>query len=401
MRLLNDLRQFDASFWRYLAAFSLFSVGLFILAELYPLYLQDYKVSVVMIGDASLAQNLGSMAGTIPAIFLMRTPGLKGATLLSLAGIGIASALKLWYTEPLMVYGGAFASGFFLAVLSVGIPVTVSRLTTPATRALGFSCFFVTTIASGFFGDVIGGELPYFIGDAFSVEKHGEQLFLASFLACVLMLAAMVPVARMRLAEGDHRQALRVPRDAGTVRLIVAMAAWSFAVGLFAPFYSLYFSVHLHQPVHTIGLDLAGGQVVGAVFTLFAPMFIAGWGAVRSVRFMMFAAGTMAFFLSLVSSPILVGVGYAVYMGYVAMVQTPLNTLLMNQVREEEQAGASMINSLGGFSAVAAGGFIGGRLIDVLGFPPMLALSGAACMFAAVVFVVLVKPGSIPGDRPI
>jgi predicted MFS family arabinose efflux permease len=127
-------------------------------------------------------------------------------------------------------------------------------------------------------------------------------------------------------------------------------------------------------------------------------MFIAGWGAVRSVRFMMFAAGTCAFFLSLVMHTIAVGVGYAIYMGYVAMVQTPLNTLLMNQVREDEQAGASMMSSLFSFMAVAAGGFVGGRLIDLLGYAPMLALSGAACMSAAVLFVILVKKHDEPGS---
>ena len=400
MRLLLDLRQFDASFWRYLAGFSLFSIGLFIFTELYPLYLQDRRVSVVTIGDASLALNLGGMAGTVPAIFLMRWPGLKGATLLSLAGVSIASMARLWYSEPLIIYGAAFAGGFFMAVLAVGIPVVISRLTLPANRALGFSLFFVTTITSGFLGDVVGGEMPHWVGRAFRVHDQGEQLLIATFLACVVSLASVVAVARMRISEGAHRQELRIPRGRPTMRLMVAIASWSFAVGLFAPFYSVYFSTYLQQPVHTIGLDLASGQVVGAVFTLFAPMFVAGWGAVRSVRFMMFAAGTCSFFLSLVSSTAWVGAGYAVYMGYVAMVQPPLNTLLMNQVREEEQAGASMVNSLFGFTAVAAGGFVGGRLIDVLGFAPMLALSGAACMVAAVIFVILVKPGSVPGDRP-
>ena len=369
---------------------------MFIYTELYPLFLSEHGVSVVLIGDASLAMNLGSVAGTIPAILLMRWPGLKAATLLGFAGMASASALRLWYTHPWMVYGGAFASGFFLAVLSVGIAVTISRLTTPGNRALGFSCFFVTTIASGFFGDVVGGEMPHWVGKSFGVPKYGDQLFLAVFLACLAILASIVPAARMRLAEGGHRQSLRIPHSAPTVRLMVAIAAWTFAIGLFAPFYSVYFSTYLQQPVNTIGLDLAGGQVIGALFTVFAPMFIAGWGAVRSVRFMMFAAGTCAFFLSLVMHTVAVGVGYAVYMGYVAMVQTPLNTLLMNQVREDEQAGASMVSSLFSFMAVAAGGFVGGRLIDILGYAPMLALSGAACMFAAVLFVILVKKHDEP-----
>jgi predicted MFS family arabinose efflux permease len=338
------------------------------------------------------------MAGTIPAVFLLRTPGLKGATLLSLAGLSIASAARLWYASDLMVYGGAFAAGFFLAVLAVGIPVIVSRLTLPSNRALAFSYFFVATITSGFLGDVVGGELPEAIGKVFDVKEHGEQLFLATFLACVITFVAVVPAARMRLSEAGHRQKLRIPTNAATLRLMIATSSWSFAVGLFAPFFALYFSSHLHQTVSTIGLDLASGQVVGAVFTIFAPMFIAGWGLVRSVRFMMFAAGACAFFLSVAESTLWVGLGYALYAGYVAMVQTPLNTLLMNQVREDEQAGASMVNSLFSFMAVASGGFIGGRFIDVLGYPPMLALAGSSCMLGAVVFVMMVKPETIAGE---
>jgi predicted MFS family arabinose efflux permease len=41
-----------------------------------------------------------------------------------------------------------------------------------------------------------------------------------------------------------------------------------------------------------------------------------------------------------------------------------------------------MVSSLFSFMAVAAGGFVGGRLIDILGYAPMLALSGAACMLS-------------------
>jgi hypothetical protein len=397
-----DLRQFDASFWRYLAGFSLFSVGLFVFTELYPLYLQDHGVSVVRIGDANLAMNLGCVAGTIPAVFLMRWPGLKGATLLSLAGTAVAFAARLWHASPPMLYGGAFAAGFFLAVLTVGIPVIVSRLTAPSNRALGFSWFFGVTILSGFVGDVIGGELPRMIGGVFGVALYSEQLAIATFLACVVILAGVAPVVRMRLSQEGHTREVRFPRGGATARLIVAIALWGFAVGLFAPFYSVYFSAHLHQSVRAIGLDLAGGQVMGAIFTIFAPALIAAWFLVRSVRFMMFAAGACAFFLSTALSTLAVGIGYAVYMGFVAMVQPPLNTLLMNGVREAEQAGASMINSLFNFSAVAVGGFVGGRLISVLGYPSMLALAGAACMLAAVVFFVLVRrdPAAAASEAP-
>lgn len=394
MRL--NLGQFDADFWRYVGSFAVFSVGVYVFAELYPLVLQEAGHGVVVVGDASLALNLGSIAGVIPALFLVRLVGLAATNAACIAGVALASAARLWHTHPAMIYGGAFAAGFFFAVLTVCIAVIVSRLTTPANRALAFSWFFGLTIAAGFVGDTIGGELPDWMA-ALAPVAHPKLA--AALLACGLSLVAAALALGLRIpgaASGHER--LRFPRDRPTLRLLLAVGGWNFAVGLFAPFYVTYFSTYLGASVREIGLDLASGQVVGAIFTIFVPMWIAGWGAVRSVRFMMFTAGTSAFFLSLVASPWAVGVGYAAYMGYVAMAQPAMQTMLMNQVRPEEQAGTSMINSLVTFSAVAAGGFAGGRLIEVLGYPPMLALAGAACMLAAVVFVVMVRgvPDPVP-----
>lgn len=368
---------------------------------MYPLYLLDRGNSVVLIGNASLALNVGCIAGTIPALLLLRSPGLKGATVLSLAGVSLGNAARLWHTQPLMVYGGAFAAGFFLAVLTVGIAVTISRLTVPANRAVGFSWFFMVTITSGFVGDVIGGELPEWIGDVSGEEQPGDQKLAALLLACMIGSASAIPAAGLRFSEGEKRAQLRFPRGQAAVRLLIAIAFWNFAVGLFAPFYAIYFSAHLHQSVRTIGLDLASGQVVGAAFTMLVPALIAGWGAIPGVRFIMFAAGACSFLLSMATSTLAAGIGYAAYMGFVAMAQPALNTLLMNQVREDEQAGASMMNSLFVFSAVAAGGFVGARLIAVLGYQPMLEFSGACCMLAAVVFVVMVKPHHIAGEKRI
>lgn len=398
MQLRNNMRQFDASFWRYLTSFFFFSVGVFIFAELYPLYLQDYGYSVVVLGNASLALNVGSIVGTVPAVFLMRWLGLKETTVVSLAGASLASAARLWHESGLMVYGGAFAAGFFFAVLTVGIAVTVSRLTTPANRALGFSWFFGVTISAGFLGDAIGGELPGLIGRLAGFARSADAMLGATILACALSLASVIPAMGLRYSsDAQQHETISIPRDAPIVRMMVAIAIWNFAVGLFAPFYAVYFSTYLGESVRTIGLDLASGQIVGAVFTMFAPAFIAARGAVGSVRFMMFFAGACAFFLSLASTTIAVGIGYAIYMGFVAMAQVPLQTLLMNRVRTEEQAGASMLNSLVVFSAVATGAFIGGHFIFILGFPQLLALAGACCMLAAVVFVVMVKADPEPG----
>jgi predicted MFS family arabinose efflux permease len=191
---------------------------------------------------------------------------------------------------------------------------------------------------------------------------------------------------------------VNIPREPAVARILVAVCVWNFAVGLFAPFYAVFFSNWLHEPVSAIGLDLAGGQVVGALFVAFAPAVVAARGPVTGARFMMFFAGACALFLAVAASPLTAGVGYAAYMGFVAMAQVPLQTLLMNRVRTDEQSGASMLAALVGFCAVAAGGFVGGELISALGFGPLLVLAGAASMLAALVFVVLVRADPHEGE---
>lgn len=393
MRWLDNARQFDEGFWRYLTSFGVFSAGVFIFAELYPLYLHAHGHSVVVISNASAVLNIGSILGTVPAVFLMRRLGLKATAMLSLAGASLASAARLWDHSGWMIYGGAFVAGFFFAVLTVANVVIVTRLTTPANRALGFSWFFGLTIFAGFLGDAIGGELPDWFAQIGAMAHAADSMLAAALFGCLLSLAGVIPALGLRhVADAPHQQgSISIPRDWPIVRLMVAVAVWNVAAGLFAPFYGVYFSTVLHASVQTIGLDLASGQVIGALFTMFAPAFIAARGATGSVRFMMFFAGVSAFYLSTTATTLSAGIGYAIYMGFIAMVQVPLQTLLMNRVRTEEQAGASMLNSLVVFCAVAAGGVIGGQFVHTLGFPTMLALAGASCMLAAVVFVVMVK----------
>lgn len=177
--------------------------------------------------------------------------------------------------------------------------------------------------------------------------------------------------------------------DASFWRYLAGFGIFSVGIFIFDELYPLYLLDRGHSVVVIGNASLA--LHVGSIAGMFAPALLAAWGAIRSVRFIMFAAGACSFLLSMATSTLAAGIGYATYMGFVAMAQPALSTLLMNQVREDEQAGASMMNSLFVFSAVAAGGFTGGRLIDVLGYVPMLALAGACCMLAAVVFVVLVK----------
>jgi MFS family permease len=386
------LPQFDESFWRYVASFSLFSVGLAVIDQLYPLYLHDRGEGIVMIGNASLALYIGCVAGTVPTVLMLRYGGLRRATMVAFAGYAACSAVRILEDHPFAAYGGAFGAGFFLAVLTVGIAITVARLTKPANRVEGFSWFFVATIAASFIGNLLAGEIPAWLGHLPGEDDPGDQKAAAILAACLVSAIAAIPAGRLRFPTDRRKhERMYLPRSPVTLKLLAAVSLWSFAVGLFAPFFASYFSSHLEQPLHTVGVNFALGQVTGAVFTLFAPSFVDAWGMKRSVRFMMFGAGVCAFFLSLVDTVLPNLIGYSIYMGFVTMAKAPLDTLLMNQARTEEQAGMSVIFTLCAFAAVAVGSYVGGRLIALLGYDEMLAIAGACCMLAAVGFIGLMR----------
>lgn len=384
-----DFRSFNSNFWRFLACFGCFAVGVLIFNELYPLYLLAHGKDVVLVGKVSLALNIGTVIGTIPAAFMLQRLGIRKTLLLSFFGTGLASAVRAFHANGFALFGGAFAAGFFFAVLTVAAVVAISQLTTPGNRARGFSLFFGTSIGSGVLGDAMGGELPGWITAGLGTEIGIDPMLTAILLACIINLLSVIIASKLHFEGSASLEKVIIPRSPKILRLMLTVGIWNFAFGLFTPFFVVFFSVQLGASVRSIGLDLTGGQIVAAAATLMAPMMINRLGTLPAIRTMMFLTGVGAFILC--SHPRFAGIaaGYMIYTAFQAMTQPAIYTLLMNQTSKAEQAGASMLNSLVVFSSAALSGYLGGQAIHRVGYERILLNCGISCIIAGIVFSVL------------
>ena len=120
-------------------------------------------------------------------------------------------------------------------------------------------------------------------------------------------------------------------------------------------------------------------------------MIIRRFGLINAIVWMMIAAGFGLGALAPQPAAVTAVLGYCAYMAFQWMSEPGLNTVLMNNVREEERNGASSINYLVAFSAQAVAAYWAGRLLEGFGYPPVLFGAALLVLLAAFLFRTLVR----------
>jgi MFS family permease len=364
-------------FWLFLAAAVIFNFALFIFFLLYNLYLVDLGYREEFLGTVSAAARAGSLAGTLPAAFLARRLGLKRALIATIGGAAAATMLRAVVATQFPLAALSFIEGAIFAVWAVIMAPCIAGAVDPKRRTTAFSLFFATMFATGIVGNGIGGHLPALL--------HGKQNTL--IFAAALIGVAILPVLRMRTATPPPAvsRARIYPRGRFLLRFLVPFAVWHLATGAFNPFNNVYFS-RLKFPVQEIGEIFSISQVVQVVAVLLAPLMIRRFGLVNGIVWMMMATAAGLGALAAQPPAFMAILAYAAYMAFQWMSEPGLNTLVMNQVGEEERSGASSITYLVAFSAQAVAALVAGQLIENFGYPPLLFAAALLALAASFLF---------------
>src|SRR4051794_5441274 len=102
----------------------------------------------------------GSIAGTIPAAFVLRRFGVRTTIVGAFLSIACISLIRATVFHPIVLIASAFAGGFCFASYAVTIAPAVAQWTTERARPLGFSLVFSLGIGIGILGNFAGGRLP-------------------------------------------------------------------------------------------------------------------------------------------------------------------------------------------------------------------------------------------------
>jgi predicted MFS family arabinose efflux permease len=202
---------------------------------------------------------------------------------------------------------------------------------------------------------------------------------------------AILPASRLPLTTNLPATRVRFPRNGFMLRFLTVIALWTVAVGSFNPFFNAFFATQLGAGPESIGLVFSGAQLAQVGALLLAPVVLRALGSTRAVVAMQLAAGTALAALPRAPGFRAAACAYAIYMSFQYMSEPGLYSLLMRNVRPEQQTGASSLNFLVVFSAQAFAATLAGAAIAIYGYSPVMSAAGALACATGLLFAVLIR----------
>ena len=383
-------RAFPPSFWTFLFAENLYDFGLYIFVLLYNLYLLDLGYREDFLGWVASAMTAGSILGSLPSAGVARRLGLKRMLVYGSAGMAAMCAVRALPLGGPGLMAVAFIAGLISSVWAVSLPPVVAALTDEKNRPLGFSLWTGWGIGLGVICGAVAGALPGWILRTGIATGPVDAKRAALFLGSAVALLSPLLLVRLPLAGISGAPRKVFPHSPVLRRYLAAFAVWNLAVGAFNPFFSAYFSRHLHMPVATIGVVFSISQAVQLAALLSSPALLRALGIVEGIALTQVGAGIALAVLALSPPAIMAAAAYSAFMAFQYMSEPGTFTLLMNQVEEGERAGVSALNFfvMSGSQAAASG--IAGVAVTRYGYPPVLAAAAALAALAACLFRALV-----------
>lgn len=397
LRLACSAPGLERSFWNFFAASFCFDFGMMIFFFFYNLYLLDRGFHENFLGLITSAMGAGGLAGAIPAGLLARRIGLRNSLLTCFTSVFVLSvARSLVGSEPALV-ALAFLAGMVMTIWAVTISPSIAQLTSEKNRSLGFSLIFSTGIGLGVVTGIICGRLPAWLAHLRPGinDMHAKQISLLT--GCVIAACGIWPVARLRFRTPPLSAAKFYPHSPFMYRFLLAIAAWSLVTGAIPPFATAYFSRHVGMSVGRIGSVFAVSQFAQVIAILAAPVVLRKFGTVTGIACMQIAAAIALAALSQTQGPTSAMLMYVVFSGFLWMSEPGMYTLLMSQVKPEQQTGASALNFLVIGLAQMITAAVAGSAFTRFGYSAVLGVFAGLALLSALLFQFLLgKTQSAP-----
>ena len=372
----------DPQLFRFLTATSIFNFGISIFFLLYNLLLLHRGFQEDFLGRLSSAMSIGSIAGTLPAAFVLNRLGVRTTLVLTLSTFSAVCAVRTIATAPLLLIGSAVAGGFLFSFYAVSIAPTIAQFTTERSRPFGFSLFFSVGIGIGFLAGFAGGRLPALLEGA--QGQSGQALHSTLLLVCGVAALGALPALKLRFRANPESERRVYPRSRFIKQFLAALLLWNLATGAFNPFFTVYFSKNLGMPIGQIGAVFSFAQLAQVVALLVAPIVLRRMGAVRGLMSMQIATGLCLAALAIGPTMAVAGTVYAAYVAFQYMSEPGMYSLLMERVEPQEQSGASALNFLVIFGAQALAASTAGFAVRRFGYGVVLVTAALAAFLAAI-----------------
>ena len=393
---LAGLRSFEADFWKFFAAAFFFDFGFGLFFFLFNLYLTYLHFHERIIGQILASLTLGNVAGTIPAMILVRRCGFRTPLLISFLGAPLICALRvvaLW--TPAQI-GLAFLTGLTLCFWPICFSPAVAKFTNDQNRASGFSIVFATGIGLGSMAGLAGGYLPRLLQSGGAATSPVSGMRIVLLCACAVAMLGAWPLGKLARGTepGTTTRKLRVFHPF-LLRFLPPFILWNVVTGSFAVFGAVYLQKVLGLPLSRVGEVFSVSQLLQFAAVLSTPLLYRWLGTVKGVSL---AQIMTAAFLILLASTKMVPLSIAFFLafnGALWLCGPGIYRYLMEHIPEDERSTASAVQNLSGALCQAGTAALTGNCIVQFGYPAVMAGNAAVAVLAALLFSTLPRwPGT-------
>jgi MFS family permease len=259
------------------------------LFNFYVLSLGD-TYNEAFIGSLQTASSFASIAMALPAAYLAERYSQKKimihtAVISSLAIVG----LVLFPFRGLLILFNMIA-GISMSMRQVAMAPFLMANTSENERQWVFSFNFGLMTVSGFFGNLLGGWLPTWLGNSFDAaptDTLSYQLALGSMM--IVTILSIGPLTRIIMPPVDRERRVELPwvqlRRYGwslsqflLPQLIIGLGA-----GLMQPFMNIYFRNVYEKPDPPISMVFAIGGLAMAIAQFLGPPLADKYGKINTV----------------------------------------------------------------------------------------------------------------------
>jgi predicted MFS family arabinose efflux permease len=379
----------------------LINVGLGTFSVLYNLYLSALGQSLAYIGAFNALSILALGIGALLMGGLARWVSHKQALVVGALLVILVQILLGVGTTPWLLMLGGVIWGVAQALSLVPVAPLLSENVDRGQRAAVFGRLYATWALASVVGSALGGVLPGALAALLALgSAHGPAAYRDALLVATAIAGLSLPLCFF-LPSNQAGDAVESSADAPvgsgwallTVRrtitsVAVTIGLYSFAAGLVAPFFNVYFAEQLHLATSLIGALFAIGALLSAVGSLYGPRIARRFGSVKAVTLVRLALAPCLLALALGTVvPLLAMGGFLVRYALVFMSGALDSHFTLSAVPARSRALASGVRTSAYNLFWARGAWAAGLLIDQVGYPAMFLASGATTVAASFLFL--------------
>ncbi len=289
---LQKTKQFSRNARLVLAysAFTGLAFGVFrFLFNFYVLSLGD-QYDEAFIGTLQTAASFATIAMALPAAYLAEKYSQKSIMIVTGLVSGLSFIGLVLFPMQWTLIAFRMIAGISMSVRQVAMAPFLMANTAEEERQWVFSFNFGLMTIAGFFGNLLGGMLPTWLGGWFSAaptDTLSYQLALGSMM--IVTILSIGPLLLIRMPRPDPNRQIELPwvqlwqHGRVLARFLIPQLIIGLGAGMMQPFMNIYFRNVYKKPDPTISIVFAIGGLTMAVAQFVGPVLADKYGKIGTV----------------------------------------------------------------------------------------------------------------------